>query len=86
MTIQNGPGPSGPGEEELPTSQGHARNVFWRALERGNLIVAEATAKEIGQISLSEALELTVLIAKKDARRHPRDRSRPWQRRMQTCR
>jgi hypothetical protein len=34
--------------------------------------VAEATAKEIGRISLAEALELTVLIARKDPRRHPR--------------
>jgi hypothetical protein len=34
--------------------------------------VAEATAKEIGQISLREALELTVLIARKEPHRHPR--------------
>jgi hypothetical protein len=34
--------------------------------------VAEATAKEIGRISLVEALELTLLIARKDPRRHPR--------------
>jgi hypothetical protein len=54
------------------TSQGHARTVFRRALERGNLLVAEATAKEIGRISLAEALELTLLIARKDPRRHPR--------------
>jgi hypothetical protein len=46
--------------------------VFRRALERGNLLVAEATAKEIGRISLAEALELTALIARKAPRRHPR--------------
>jgi hypothetical protein len=46
--------------------------VFRRALERGNLLVAEATAKEIGRLSLSEALELTLLIARKEPRRHPR--------------
>jgi hypothetical protein len=34
--------------------------------------VAEATAKEIGRLSLDEALELTLLIARKDPRRHPR--------------
>jgi hypothetical protein len=34
--------------------------------------VAEATAKEIGRLSLADALELTLLIAQKDPRRHPR--------------
>jgi hypothetical protein len=62
------------------TSQGHARTVFRRALERGNLMVAEATAKEIGRVSLAEALELTLLIARKDRRRHPRVAAR-WLRR-----
>jgi hypothetical protein len=32
----------------------------------------EATAREIGYVSLAEALELTILIARKDPRRHPR--------------
>jgi hypothetical protein len=54
------------------TSQGHPRTVFKRALERGNLLVAEATAKEIGRISLADALELTLLIAQKEPHRHPR--------------
>jgi hypothetical protein len=35
-------------------------------------MVAEATAKEIGRLGLAEALELTILIARKDPRRHPR--------------
>jgi hypothetical protein len=56
----------------MSTSQGHARPVFRRAFEHENLLVAEATAKEIGRISLAEALELTVLIARKNPRRHPR--------------
>jgi hypothetical protein len=43
---------------------GHARTVFRRALKHENLLVAEATAKEIGWISLGEALELTVLISR----------------------
>jgi hypothetical protein len=34
--------------------------------------VAEATAKEIGRLSLREALDLTILIARKEPRRHPR--------------
>jgi hypothetical protein len=54
------------------TSQGHPRTVFHRALEHGNLLVAEATAKEVGRISLAEALELTILIARKERHRHPR--------------
>jgi hypothetical protein len=52
------------------TSQGHPRTVFRRALERGNLLVAEATAREIGQVSFAEALELTLLIAEKEPHRH----------------
>jgi hypothetical protein len=42
--------------------------------------VAEATAKEIGRLSLIEALELTLLIAREDPRRHPRVAAR-WLRR-----
>ena len=53
--------PSRPGEEPASTSQGHPYTIFRRALERGNLLVAEATAREIGRISLGEALELTLL-------------------------
>jgi hypothetical protein len=41
-------------------------------------MVAKATAKEIGR--LSDALELTLLIARKDPRRHPRVAAR-WLRR-----
>jgi hypothetical protein len=43
-----------------------SRTVLKRTLERGNLLVAEATAKEIGRISLGEVLELTLLIAEKE--------------------
>jgi hypothetical protein len=39
------------------TSQGHPRTVFERALQHENLLVAEATAREIGKVSLVEALE-----------------------------
>jgi len=35
-------------------------------------MVAEATAKELGRVSLGEALELTLLIAQNDPRRHLR--------------
>jgi hypothetical protein len=47
------------------TAQGHPRSVFRRAIERGNLLVAEMTAREIGSISLEEALALTILIAER---------------------
>lgn len=43
-------------------------------------MVAEATAKEIGRVSFVEALELTLLIARKDPRRHPRVAARWLQR------
>jgi hypothetical protein len=42
--------------------------------------VAEATAREVGRISLAEALELTLRIARKEPRRHPRVAAR-WLRR-----
>jgi hypothetical protein len=34
--------------------------------------VVEATAKELPLVNLTDALELTMLIARKDPRRHPR--------------
>jgi hypothetical protein len=43
-----------------------------RAIERGNLPVADITSREIGRINLVEALELTALIAKRDPKRHRR--------------
>jgi hypothetical protein len=49
---------------------------FRRALERGNLIGAETTAKELPRLGLVDALELTILIARKDPRRHPRAAAR----------
>jgi hypothetical protein len=54
------------------TAQGHPRATFNRAIERGNLLVAEATAREMGAVSLAEALDLVALIALHDSRRHGR--------------
>jgi hypothetical protein len=54
------------------TAQGHPRAVFNRAIERGSLAIAETTLRELGRPSLSELLELTLLIAEKDPRRYPR--------------
>ena len=64
--------PSGPGTERRITAQGQSRAVFQRALERGNLLVAEATLRELGRPTLTELLELTALIAFKDPARHSR--------------
>jgi hypothetical protein len=67
---------SGPGKAGTLTAQGHPRAIFNRAIERGNLVIAETTAREIGRMSLAEALELTGLIARKDPRRHGRAATR----------
>ena len=63
------------------TAQGHPRTIFRRASEHGNLILAEGMARELGQITLPEALDLAALIAHKDPRRHSRYAVR-WLRRL----
>jgi hypothetical protein len=45
------------------TAQGHPRAIFCRAIERRNLLIAEATARELGALDLSEALDLVCLVA-----------------------
>jgi hypothetical protein len=67
------------------TAEGHPRTVFNRAIERGNLAVAEVTAREIGEITLLEALELTALIALRDPRRHGRAGARWTRRFLEDC-
>jgi hypothetical protein len=47
------------------TAQGNPRTVFRRAIEHGNLMVAEMTIREIGVVGRDEALELTALMALK---------------------
>jgi hypothetical protein len=54
------------------TAQGHPRTIFKRAIEKESLVIAEATARELGRLTLAEALELTALIARKEPSRHPR--------------
>jgi hypothetical protein len=54
------------------TAQGHPRTIFKRAIERGNLVVAEASAKEMGRLTLEEALRLLFLYAEKDPVRYER--------------
>jgi hypothetical protein len=58
------------------TSQGRSYGIFQKAIQRRNVIAAVAAAKELPQVSLGDALELTFLIARKDPRRHPRAAAR----------
>jgi hypothetical protein len=62
---------SAPGRR-ASTSQGHPRTIFRRALERDNLVLAEVTAREIGRVTIAEALELTALVARKQPHRYGR--------------
>jgi hypothetical protein len=48
------------------TAQGHPRAIFKRAVERGKLVIAEATARELGRLTLEEALGLLFLYAEKE--------------------
>jgi hypothetical protein len=45
------------------TAQGHPRAIFSRAIEHGNLLAAESSAREIGRLTLEEALRLLFLYA-----------------------
>ncbi len=57
--------------EGHPGNHGTATAIFKKAIERGNLVVAEVTALELGRLELTDALELTALTALKD---RPRSR------------
>ena len=63
------------------TAQGYPRRIFATAIERGNIVMAEATARELGRVSLEEALALTTLVAEKDPQRRSRFAVR-WLRRL----
>jgi len=45
------------------TAQGHPRAIFKRAIERGNVLIAEMAAREAGNLTLAEALDLLCLYA-----------------------
>jgi hypothetical protein len=47
-------------------SQGSPANRFRRAIERRSLINAELAARELGSLSLEQALQLVVLYAEQD--------------------
>jgi hypothetical protein len=63
------------------TAQGHPRAIFARAIERGNVVIAEMAAREVGSLTLGEALALTALVAQKDPGRRSRYVLR-WLRRL----
>jgi hypothetical protein len=51
------------------TSQGSAHGRFERAIRRGQLLAAETAARELGRLSLEDAFELCVLMARHGDRR-----------------
>jgi hypothetical protein len=58
------------------TSQGHTYSVFKRAIQRRNVAAAVAAAHDLPNLSLADALDLTMLVARKDPARHPRTAAR----------
>src|SRR5580765_59075 len=54
------------------TAQGHPRAIFSRAIERSNLVAAEASAREIERLTLEEALRLLFLYAEKEPIKYER--------------
>ena len=52
------------------TAQGHPRAIFSRAIERGNLTLAEQVAREVPNLTLEEALRLLFLYAENDPLRY----------------
>jgi hypothetical protein len=62
------------------TSQGRSYGIFQKAINRRNVVAAVAAARELPQLSLLDALELTMLIARNDLGRYPRVAARWLQR------
>jgi hypothetical protein len=63
------------------TSQGTAYGRFARALRRGDIFQAELAARELGQLTLADALSLCELLAARDPQRFERA-ARRWLRRF----
>lgn len=61
-----------PQEGGAPGAAGHLYAAVQRALKRHNVLVAVAAARDLPQLSLADAFELTILVARKDPRRHQR--------------
>src|SRR2546423_15382894 len=58
------------------TSKGTAHGRFQRAIQRRHLFHAEVAARELGQLSLTDALALCLLIAEQEPARWPRAAAR----------
>jgi len=67
------------------TAQGPPRAIFSRAIERGNLIVAEMAARELGNLTPEEALRLCSCTRRK-RRSSPLPRSRSFEAVMDSTR
>jgi hypothetical protein len=65
------------------TSRGHPHAEFKRALDRGNLWVAEAVARDLPQVSLQDALRLVHLYGEKESPKYERAAMR-WLKRYLT--
>ena len=72
--------PSGPREEQSRPRRAARYGIFQKAIQRRNVVAAVAAAKELPQLSLLDALELTMLIARTDSSRYPRVATRWLQR------
>jgi hypothetical protein len=66
---------------KIAAAHGHPRAIFTRAIERGNVVIAEMAARKVGSLTLGEALALTALVAQKDPARRVRYLLR-WLRRL----
>jgi hypothetical protein len=67
----------------LVTAQGHARTQYRRAIERKNLMGAEMLLREMGFVSLEEALDYLALLAELRPAKAPRAAVR-WHGRLET--
>jgi hypothetical protein len=65
-----------PQRQIVMTSQGSAYGRFQRAMRRRQLFHAELAARELGHLSLADALSLAVLIADAEPQRWPRAAAR----------
>src|SRR5436190_19334322 len=63
---------SAPERSEATTSQGHMQHQFERALQRGAVLDAIAAGKQMGGLSLGNALALCVVLAERDPARFRR--------------
>lgn len=54
------------------TAEGSPGAIFWRAIQRGNVVVAESVAREFSVLPLDFALALVYLYADKGDRRFER--------------